>query len=152
MELKEFLQKLIDDEYERYVKEAYEETDRIIKENHDNIYINSDDYYDVVTGICFDEIVKNDKKIYGLEYHETDEFTVYSVVELDPMIAFDDKYEECCDNFKLETLFHNYMIGTPGLHIKTHIKEKNIDGVDYVCYSKPILVETEKTIVVKENN
>ena len=57
MELKEFLQKLIDDEYERYVKEAYEETDRIIKENYDNIYINSDDYYDVVTGICFDEIV-----------------------------------------------------------------------------------------------
>ena len=35
MELKEFLQKLIDDEYERYVKEAYEETDRIIKENYD---------------------------------------------------------------------------------------------------------------------
>ena len=44
------------------------------------------------------------------------------------------------------------MIGTPGLHIKTHIKEKNIDGIDYVCYSKPILVETEKTIVAKENN
>ena len=105
MELKEFLQKLIDDEYERYVKEAYEETDRIIKENHDNIYINSDDYYDVVTGICFDEIVKNDKKIYGLEYHETDEFTVYSVVELDPMIAFDNKYEEYCDNFSIDKLF-----------------------------------------------
>lgn len=144
MELKEFLQKLIDDEYERYVKEAYEETDRIIKENYENIYINSDDYYDVVTGICFDEIVKNDKKIYGLEYYETDESEIYSVVELDPLIAFDDKYEEYYDNFKLEILFHDYMIGIPGLHIKIDIKEKNIDGIDYVCYSKPILVETKK--------
>ena len=144
MELKEFLQKLIDDEYERYVKEAYEETDRIIKENYENIYINSDDYYDVVTGICFDEIVKNDKKIYGLEYHETDEFEVYSVVELNPLIAFDDKYEEYYDNCKLDTLFYDYMICETGIHIRIDVKEKNIDGIDYVCYSKPILIKTKK--------
>ena len=39
MELKEFLQKLIDDEYERYDKKEYKKKNRIIKEKNDKINI-----------------------------------------------------------------------------------------------------------------
>ena len=86
MEVKEFLQNIIDEEYKRYLDGVYEESAEIIEDNS-NVFINKEDYEALIGGMIFSQILKNDKTIYGTYMDVINENErVVHIVEVNPMI------------------------------------------------------------------
>lgn len=141
MEVKEFLQNIIDEEYKRYLDGVYEESAEIIEDNS-NVFINKEDYEALIGGMIFSQILKNDKTIYGTYMDVINENErVVHIVEVNPMIAFEENYKELEEDYELNGLIKDYTIKETGFIIKMQREEKDIDDVMYVCNFKPILVK-----------
>ena len=147
MSIKRFLQDIVNKQYEYYIKSIHEEIDRVIEDkDYDLLYVNKEDFDYVGTDIIFPDIIKKEEKIYGIypieykeEYEENCKTRKLCVVEVDPMIAFDERFKELEENCSLDSLVKDYTIKKTNFYIKMDSITDNINGVEYICNFKPVL-------------
>lgn len=140
-ELKKYLEKMIEDEWNRYRSELLEESSRKI-ERDNNIYVNCEDNSFLGTEIVFDNTFKIDNKLYGLYLIEPDgidNIEIYQIIEVNPMILLDDNYKE--DEYMTDDLIFQYQIKETGFFIDVKTNFENFNGERYVCDFKPVLRE-----------
>lgn len=142
-ELKKYLEKMIEDEWNRYKSELLEESSRKIERDNDT-YVNCEDNSFLGTEIVFDNTFKINNKLYGLypiEQDGVDDIEIYPIVEVNPMILLDDNYKE--EEYMTDDLVFQYQIKETGFFIEIKTNFKNFNGERYSCNFKPVLREEE---------
>ena len=149
-ELRKYLNKMIENEWNRYRTDVLEESsEKIIKDN--NIWVSYEDWEFLGEDIVFNGIFKLNGELYGIKdsyYLDTNEDDiydeVYSIYKIDPMILLDDEYERRKEEDELYYLIDDYEIEFSDFNILVHSETKYFNGERYMCYFKPVLVEEEK--------